>query len=569
MWKIWRLQSVACVTLLVLLSGCMSSGGEVFASSPTRSGHLGVDDQGKAISHYLTSIIQERTGNYREALRELRRAADLAPDAEELQIRLISAYFFMQRYGDAVRIAERAVEYNPDSAALHIWLGRIYYRTERVDEATEAFQKAISMDPDSIVGYQALAEIEEDSNDLIGAIELYEKLVEITPESSTLHYRLGAALYELGDRDGALASITRALELRPGLSTAKYVLGVTYLELEQYPEAVVTLSDFLKAEPGHARAHVNLAGALSHLGEFDKALDVLNRLIESAEVEAEHHIHRMYLLLRIDAEPDASLAIAPSSAPLFGSLMRALVRKRVGEPYAEILHGLDTMEGDLDRESSLYLGDLLVVFGNEGAGDYLVSQLQELASETTESRVIETVLARTLMSLERYEEAESALLGVLNEYGSEKWVHYYLATVYEELDQHRDTEKNLQACLRIDPNDPDIMNFLGYMYAEENMKLKQAEKLLQRALQMDPENGFYMDSLGWVYYQRGDGERAVDYIERAIRAMSRDDAVLRDHLGDAYLLSGDKEQAVKEWRRALRLDPTVEGVQEKIDAATR
>ncbi|MCL4692614.1 MAG: tetratricopeptide repeat protein, partial [Candidatus Hydrogenedentes bacterium] len=72
--------------------------------------------------------------------------------------------------------------------------------------------------------------------------------------------------------------------------------------------------------------------------------------------------------------------------------------------------------------------------------------------------------------------------------------------------------------------------------------------------------------LGWVYYRKGKADLAIEYIRRAIQAMERDDAILRDHLGDAYMLKGEKEKAIGEWERARRLDPELEGVQEKIDA---
>ena len=68
-----------------------------------------------------------------------------------------------------------------------------------------------------------------------------------------------------------------------------------------------------------------------------------------------------------------------------------------------------------------------------------------------------------------------------------------------------------------------------------------------------------------MYYRRGNADKAIEYIRRAIVAMDHDDAILRDHLGDAYLMKGDKKRAVSEWRRARRLDPKLDGVQEKID----
>ena len=112
------------------------------------------------------------------------------------------------------------------------------------------------------------------------------------------------------------------------------------------------------------------------------------------------------------------------------------------------------------------------------------------------------------------------------------------------------------------------MNYLGFMFAENNRNLEEAESLLKRALALDPENPYYMDSLGWVYYRQGKGKEALQMIRGAIYGMESDDAVLRDHLGDVYLLLGNTERALAEWRRSIRLDPTMEPVRKKIEAHT-
>jgi tetratricopeptide (TPR) repeat protein len=230
-----------------------------------------------------------------------------------------------------------------------------------------------------------------------------------------------------------------------------------------------------------------------------------------------------------------------------------------------MLESLDTLEGDVDAECTEMLGELLHLFGAKETGGFLLSALDLEKNQGLRSRTVEMVRARILMALDRDEEAERALLEILNGYPPDKHVHYYLATVYDALKRFEPTEEHLLTYLQMEPDDPDALNFLGYLYAVQNVKLDEAERLLKRALELDPENGFYLDSLGWVYYRKGDGPRAVELIRRALLAMDNDDAEVRDHLGDAYLLNGDTERAVEEWERARRLDPKREGLKEKID----
>jgi len=550
--------------LMILAAGCASTSGAPGATQP-RGATLSKEDRSKAITHYLSSIVYRRSGRADDAIRELRRAADLSPDSTRLQVNLLGAYYLNEDFENAATMAERAVRKEPNNFVYRIWQGRIYYQLERYDDAMSAFERAIEIDPDNPDAYRHLAEIEEETNDLVGAIGVYRQMLEIAPDSAFLHYRLGLNLIELSDSEAARRSLERAFELDPQLSSAGYLVGVIDLEAGNLESALEHFRRFLESNPKHIRTRMNIAATHARLGDYPRAIGVMTRIIESAEVETRHFLLRSYLILRQGDESNSGLAAAPNGSPLLGTVLQALVRKHAGEPYTQLIESLDEVEGELDFECNVYLNEIVSLMDREDAGAYLASEIQGLLSEGLRSRVLQTVLARTLMSMGRDEEAAEVLADVLDTYGGEKWVHYYLATVHENLKNSEQTEKNLRACLEYDSNDPDVLNFLAYFLAESDRRLGEAEELLDRALKMDPENGFFLDSLGWIYYRQGKSELAIEYIRRAIRAMTSDDAILRDHLGDAYLLHGEIKKAVAEWRRALILDREIDGVQKKIE----
>ncbi len=553
------------LSTLLFAAGCASTGGPRGAVEARPSAGLSEEDQSKAITHYLSSVVYRRTGDMGRAIEELRSAADLSPDSTNFQVNLLGAYYLNEDFENAAIMASRAIRKEPDNVVYHIWLGRIYYQLERFDDALGAFQRALEIDPDNAIAYERIAEIEEETNDLVGAIGVYRQMVEIAPDSAFLHFRLGLNLVELNDTEGARESLERALELDPQLMSAEYLVGVIDLEAGSLESALEHFRRFLERNPDHVRTRVSIAAAHARLGNYDRAIGVMTRIVESAEVNARHFLLRAYLILRKGDSANSGLVAAPNGAPLLGTLLQALVRKMSGEPYVALIESMDEIEGDLDFECNVYLNQIVSLYGQEDAGGFLLDQFRALRNEGLGSRVLDTVLARTLMSMDRNVEAAEALEGILRDYGGEKWLHYYLATVHENLGNGAQTERHLRACLDHDPNDPDVLNFLGYFLAEADRKLGEAEKLLDRALKMDPESGFYLDSLGWIYYRQGKAELAVEFIRRAIRAMSSDDAILRDHLGDAYLLNGETAKAVAEWRRARILDDELEGVQEKIE----
>jgi len=230
-----------------------------------------------------------------------------------------------------------------------------------------------------------------------------------------------------------------------------------------------------------------------------------------------------------------------------------------------LLESLEEVEGDVYAESRDYLSELLALFGNKETGEYLIGKLTDLRAEGIRVKAVDFMLGRTFMVLERYTEATEVLRDAADRDAKDKWLLYELAGAYELAENVAEAEKYLKACLALDPADPEVMNFLGYLYAEADIKLDEAQSLLEKALAADPKNPYYLDSLGWIHYRRGDAEKAIELIREAIMEMESDDAVLRDHLGDAYLLDGKADKALAEWKRARRLDPKLEGVQEKID----
>lgn len=544
-----------------MLIGCATTG-QTPQAVDVRSGSK--EAKADAMSHYLSSVVHQRLGQLPQAVDELRAAADLAPASSRLVIQLLGAYYLNEDYENAATMAERAVRNDPNSVVLHVWLGRIYYQLQRFDEASAAFDKAIELDPDNSIAYEALAQIEEETNDLVGAVDAYNKLIEITPNSAFLHYRLGSTLVQMNDTAGARAALEKAVQLNPSLAPARFLLGLLYTENGEYSKAEQQITLFLRENPDHVQGQVNLAAAEARQGKLDSAINRLTRIIESAQVDAEHHLLRAYLLVQRGGKIDPGMIAAPNDAPFIGTVLNALARKAAGEPYRPPLDRLDTVEGDVDAECNDYLNRIISLFGKE-LGNNFESQLAGLLADGVRSKSLEMIHGRALMALERNTEAAAALQGTIQRFGGEKWLHYYLATVYEEIDNPNGVEEQLRAALSFDQNDADVLNFLGYHLADENKKLQEAKDLIERALQMDPENGFYLDSLGWVYYRMGRGKEAVEYIRGAIRAMNSDDAILRDHLGDAYLLSGDTAAAVKEWQRARRLDPALAGVEEKIE----
>lgn len=561
----YRLSRIALLPLVILFTtGCQTAGGSGLDND--RWGSAKERQRAEAYNHYLSAILYERQGEFRKALEELEKVPALDPEAITPALRLIRTHIRQREFDKARDLAERVLQQRPEAANLWVLLGQIYHQEERLQDAIEAFEKAIEVDPDNTAGYGALAELQESTNDLIAANDIYEQLIAANPDSASLHYQYGLNAIRIGDTEKAIESLRRVLQLNPNMLRAQYLLGTLYLEADRNEECWEVLAPYVQRRSQDFQAVETLAGALTRMERYPEAMAMLGALINSGGGQPGHHVKAMYVLLRDGKPKDAEMVAPPSGAPYFGTLFTAFARADQGKPHAPLLESLDEIDGDLQTALDTHLIDLIYLFDDDIAGPWLLERIRWARGEAPNSHVLTVLEARVLVGLGKWSEA-AAILETLAP-GIERetaWIHESLAICYEELDQFEDTERHLKAYLDYWPDDADTLNFLGYLYAEEGVKLDEATVLLEKALDLDPDNPFYLDSLGWVYYRQGKADEAIDYIGRAILGMDSDDAVLRDHLGDAYLLKGDVERALEEWERARRLDPDLEGVTEKLE----
>jgi Flp pilus assembly protein TadD len=123
-------------------------------------------------------------------------------------------------------------------------------------------------------------------------------------------------------------------------------------------------------------------------------------------------------------------------------------------------------------------------------------------------------------------------------------------------------EADFRKALELQPDQPLVLNYLGYSWVDQAVNLDEAFRMLRRAVEQRPRDGYIVDSLGWAYYRLGRYEEAVRILERAVE-LKPADPVINDHLGDAYWKVGRRLEAGFQWNHARDLNPEPEDL-EKI-----
>ena len=168
-------------------------------------------------------------------------------------------------------------------------------------------------------------------------------------------------------------------------------------------------------------------------------------------------------------------------------------------------------------------------------------------------------------AVEIYSNAIDKIIADDGEVGEKYWsVLYARGIAYERLKEFKKSEDDLKAALNFRPNDPYLLNYLGYSWADQGINLDQSLAMIMRAVQAQPDDGYIADSLGWVFYKMNDFEAALPHLEHAVELLPYD-ATINDHLGDAYWQVGRKVEAKFQWQRAFNYsEPSEQELKETI-----
>jgi tetratricopeptide (TPR) repeat protein len=142
-------------------------------------------------------------------------------------------------------------------------------------------------------------------------------------------------------------------------------------------------------------------------------------------------------------------------------------------------------------------------------------------------------------------------IGLYDTLEMRQWFLFYARAIsHERLGNWEAAEADFRKALELNPEQPQVLNYLGYSLVEKQIKLEEALSMIERAVAARPESGYIVDSLAWVLFRMGRYEEAVGPMERASELMPVD-PVVTDHLGDVYWAVGRELEAQFQWRRAL------------------
>lgn len=207
-----------------------------------------------------------------------------------------------------------------------------------------------------------------------------------------------------------------------------------------------------------------------------------------------------------------------------------------------------------------------------GQTDAALAELDKLAKD--QPKAVDALVTKgdVLRRKKRFAEAATAYDDAVKRIPAleaRHWVLLYSRGIaHERSHDWAKAEADFLKALDLQPDQPDVLNYLGYSWVDQGLHLDRARGMIEKAVALRPRDGAIVDSLGWALYRLGDYQSAVKALERAIE-LRPEDPTINDHLGDAYFQVGRFAEANFQWKRAMTLDPEPEHIdplREKIQS---
>jgi len=476
-------------------------------------------------------------------------------------LNLAGIYGQLQQHEDAARAWELYLALDPGNFEAHIQRGTHLLLAGETEKAEAALRAALELQPGSARAYQILGDIYGHADKTDEAVANYRKALEIDPANVRIRLGLGELLIDarrakeaLSEADAVLAADSKN---RYGLDLRARCLR----DLKRFDEADAAADQLVAADPGDLKASYLKVTIAEQRRDYAGAAKLLEEILARGSASGEEpanlrvfHVHLGFdyqqlgrhadaarefsRAIEVGGPPDANLLTFHAEAlSLAHQKDEALQATRAARARFPDNLDLAALEATLLRETGDTAGALAIVTALR-------------AKSPSDPKVLGRV-ADFYRRAGDFAEAELTLRQALAADPKNLAALFQLGAVLERQKRHDAAEKVFREALAIEPDSAPVLNYLGYMNADRNVRVEEAFTLIEKAVQIEPQSAAYQDSLGWALYRLNRLDAAEEAVRRALER-DAENAVILDHLGDIVAKRGRVAEALGYWQKAMK-----------------
>ena len=417
--------------------------------------------------------------------------------------------------------------------------------------------------------------------DITGAEEDAEKAIEFNPESVKATWILAKIITtrffsevernrnseraeDLKER--MFSTLKRVIELNPDHDEAHFYLGSMGRDFDQPELAINAFKALTRIIPYDPRYHTELAKLYERQNRLHEALQSYERVVTILPQQMNTRNHLGQLYLQTGDYPAAIKTFLVVLAATEGSKNEIPneIEAHLGISLAyQAQNNFEKAEHHIARAIVLLEARALSMRSGTRSSRSRRADRIKLTESLRDARY---TLAQIYLRFNSPQKAVQTFAKILATDANDVQALTGIGIAYQMIDDVPQAETYLRKAIDLSANGelPDAYNALGYLYAEQGIKLDEAAALVRRALKSVPTSGAYLDSLGLIYLKQGKLDAAIENLEQAIKYLPDTPEILL-HLGDAYLEKGLKDKALKALEDAVRLEPNNAELLQKLN----
>jgi tetratricopeptide (TPR) repeat protein len=482
------------------------------------------------------------------------------PKNNELLDRTFLSLLVAGEVGDAVQYADRILQVDKNDRIAHLVTGVRAIKGKQYSAARRDVAQSVRGPITDLAATLLTAWSLEGSKDTKGAIAAIDKLTGPDWYAIFKELHAGLILDVSGNRKDAGKRFEAAYKLDPTALQVVQAYGGWLSRNGKTEEARKVFTDFDKAVPQHPLVVAALA-ALNAQGGAKKGLPLLVSDPQAGAAEALYGLGAslgrrggedlalVYLQLSLYLSPNHALALL-SLADLYEVLKKPELAIKVYERVPA--------SSPLQRNAAIQMAANLDTLERV---DEAKKHLRALIAEHPDDLEAIMALGNVLRAHKEFAECAdnyTKAVDLVKNPGKANWTLFYFRGIcFERSKQWPKAEADLKKALELFPEQPHVLNYLGYSWIDQGINLDQGMEMIKLAVSKRPDDGYIVDSLGWAYYRIGNYEEAVKQLEKAIE-LKPEDPTINDHLGDAYWRVGRVLEANFQWAHARDLKPDPE-----------
>ncbi|MEI7589732.1 MAG: tetratricopeptide repeat protein [Deltaproteobacteria bacterium] len=563
---------VFCLVCLLLLNGCVLGQDKNHVSATQEIGGTQfvanaepADDS--AISHYAQSLLHRKNHNYSQAIVELQITIRYDNASARLWVELAETYLNINQTDMAKRCLERAFTLDRNSADVHMVQGNINMRQGNYDDAINSYEKVLRIDANATMAMALLATLHAQNGSFEKALFYFDKLIGIEPDNTDARYYRAKCLMVTKQYDKAEQAI-KSLILQIPTEELYYTLAYLYQQAGKIELAEATYRQITKEFPASWMALHNLCELLLQAKKHTQAEQILKILANIPEAQQKAQTMTMLLYMETKQYEKAVTAIIPiikaNASDDRALYLLGLAYEGVGN---NTKRAVDAYKGITVYSKYYSFAKIRQAYALQGTGrtEEAIAEMEKAITNATGLTSDMYVTLSLLYGAKGNKIQEEAIIKRgIDSYPNSVDLLYALGALLEATNRWQDAIVVMHKILKIDANNSNAMNFIGYLYANRGIHLDVAEQLITQALQQQPNSPHFLDSMGWVLFKQKKYTKSIPYLERA-RDLLPDSLVL-EHLAEAYLKAGRVEDTINAYRQILNIQPQNRTIQSKINS---